>query len=94
MFQGIEISEKLLGSETRLEILALFRENPGLMEGIDTVGRSIGRDTREIETEVRELVNIGVLRSKTIENSEIIYMDGQKVAQIQKEISTQLIRKE
>ena len=90
--EGIEISEKLIGSDAKLEILALFRENPELAGRIDAVGRRIGRSTNEIEADVKELIEIGVLGYKMVEDSEVIYLNGQKVAQIQNEISTRLIR--
>ena len=92
MPEGIEISEKLLGSDAKLEILVLFRENPGLVERVDDLGRRIGRSGDEIKAHVKELVDIGVLGCKTVENSGVIYLNGQKVAQIQKEISTTLLQ--
>ena len=88
--EGIEISQKLLGSEAKLEILALFHKNPGLVDRIDSVSRRIGRDAREIEAEVKDLVDIGVLHTGTIESSKVIYYDPKNDAEIQKQISYRL----
>ena len=88
--EGIEISRKLLGSDVKLEILALFHENPELVERIDGVSRRIGRDAGEIEAEVRDLVEIGVLHTDTVESSKVIYYDQKNDAKIQKQISYRL----
>jgi len=88
--QEMEISQKLLGSEVKLEILAMFHRNPELVERIDGVGRRLGRDTGEIEAEVKDLVDIGVLRADVVEHSKVIYYDRKNDAQIQKQISFNL----
>jgi len=84
--EGIEIS-KLLGSDVKLEILALFHENPELVDRIDGVSRRVGRDTCEVQAEVRDLIDLGVLRTRTIENSKVIYYDQKNDVKFQKEIS-------
>jgi predicted transcriptional regulator len=85
----MEIS-KLLGSDTKLEILALFHENPELTDKIDGVSKRIGRDEGEIEAEVKDLIDIGILRTKTVQSSKIIYYDKKNDVEIQKQISYQL----
>jgi len=91
MPERIEIS-KLLGSDVKLEILALFHENPELVDRIDGLSRRIGRDAGEIQAEVKDLIDIGVLRTGAVESSEVnvIYYDQKNDAQIQKEISYRL----
>jgi predicted transcriptional regulator len=89
MPERMEIS-KILGSDVKLEILALFHENPELTDKIDGVSKRIGRDTGEIEAEVRDLIDIGILRTKTVESSKIIYYDQKNDVEIQKRISYQL----
>jgi predicted transcriptional regulator len=87
--EGKEIS-KLLGSDIKLEILALFHKNPELTDRIDGVSRRIGRDAGEIEAEVKDLIDIGVLRTRSVESSKIIYYDQKNDVQIQKQISYNL----
>jgi predicted transcriptional regulator len=89
MPERMEIS-KLLGSDVKLEILALFHENPELTDKIDGVSKRIGRDADEIEAEVIDLIDIGILRTKTVESSKIIYYDKKNDVEIQKRISYQL----
>ena len=80
----------MLGSDTKLEILALFHENPELTDKIDGVSKRIGRDEGEIEAEVKDLIDIGILRTKTVQSSKIIYYDKKNDVEIQKQISYQL----
>ena len=89
--EGVEVAQKLLGSDAKLEILALFHQNPGLVDRIDGVGRRIGRDVDEIEAEVKDLIDIGVLHTENVESSQIIYYDQRNDAKIQKEISYRLM---
>ena len=89
MPERMEIS-KILGSDVKLEILALFHENPELTDKIDGVSKRIGRDADEIEAEVIDLIDIGILRTKTVESSKIIYYDKKNDVEIQKRISYQL----
>jgi len=89
MPEKMEIS-KLLGSDAKLEILALFHENPDLTEKIESVSQRIGRPADEIETEVKDLIDIGILRTKTVESAQIIYYDQKNDVEIQRKISYQL----
>jgi predicted transcriptional regulator len=89
MSERMKIS-KLLGSDVKLEILALFHENPELADKIDGVSRRIGRNAGEIEAEVKDLIDIGVLGTRTTESSKVIYYDPKNDAKIQKQISYRL----
>ena len=92
MPEGIEVSEKLLGSDVKLEILALFHKNPGLVDRIDAVGRRIGRNASEIEGDVKDLVDIGILHTETTLDSNVIYYDRKNDAEIEKQISYRLTK--
>jgi len=81
---------KMLGSEAKLEILALFHQNPELADRIDGVSRRIGRDAGEVEAEVRDLIEIGVLHTRSVESSQVIYYDRTNDVEIQKQISYDL----
>jgi len=87
-----DVVQKLLGSDTKLEILELFHRNPGLVDKIDGVSRRIGRDAGEIEADVRDLVDIGVLRTETSQNLKVISYDQKNDARIENEISYRLMK--
>lgn len=65
----------LLGSETRGDLLILFHRNPGLIDTMEGVARRIGRTPLGIETDVKELLRLGVLKRKKIGTSEVILLD-------------------
>ena len=92
MSEGMQISEKLLGSDIKTEILALFHKNPGLVDSIDGVSRRIGRTAPETISDFKDLISVGVLLSKTIGGSQVIYFDRKRDGEIQKAISN-LLRK-
>lgn len=75
---GSEILSTLLASEVRGDILVLFHKNPGLIDTIDGVARRVGRTTIAIISDVRELLQLGVLRQKRIGSSEVVYLDRAK----------------
>lgn len=70
-----EILSTLLGSEVRGDLLVLFHRNPGLIDTVDGVARRIGRTTVAVISEVRGLLELGVLKQKRIGNSEVVFLD-------------------
>ena len=75
---GSEILSTLLASEVRGDILVLFHKNPGLIDTVDGVARRVGRTTIAVISDVRELLQLGVLRQKRIGSSEVVYLDRAK----------------
>lgn len=70
--------EKLLESETKAELLLLFRRNPGLVDEIEGVARRIGRKGDSVQAELADLVEIGVVRKKRIGKSEVYCLNQQR----------------
>ncbi len=75
MSEALQLIATLLSSEVRGELLVLFHRNSGLVDTIDGVGRRIGRTGLSIENDVRDLVNLGVLKTKKIGTSEVLLLD-------------------
>lgn len=73
-----QLISTLLGSEVRGDLLVLFHRNPGLIDTIEGVSRRIGRSPSAIESDVRELIRLGVLREKKIGHAEVIFLDREK----------------
>jgi hypothetical protein len=78
MKQAQQMLVTLLSSEARGELLVLFHRNPGLLDTIEGVARRIGRTGLSIEKDVRDLVNLGVLKTKKVGSSEVILLDQAK----------------
>lgn len=87
-----QLLDELLSSDAKADLLALFHNNPGLMDGIDGVARRIGRAANEIEADVRDLIDLGLLSRKTIGSSEVIYCDQKRDMEIQQIVSNLLER--
>jgi predicted transcriptional regulator len=75
---GSEVLSTLLASEVRGDLLVLFHKNPGLIDTVDGVARRVGRTTIAVISDVRELLQLGVLRQKRIGSSEVVYLDRAK----------------
>ena len=88
-----QLLDDLLSSDAKADLLALFHNSPGLIDGIEGLARRIGRAANEIETDVRDLVEIGLLSIRTIDGSEAIYCDKQRDREIQQIVSDLLERK-
>jgi len=87
---GSEILSTLLGSEVRGDLLVLFHRNPGLIDTVDGVARRIGRTTVAVISEVRELLELGVLRQKRIGNSEVVFLDRAKDRELLESVASHL----
>lgn len=87
---GSEILSTLLGSEVRGDLLVLFHRNPGLIDTVDGVARRIGRTTVAIISEVRELLELGVLKQKRIGASEVVYLDRTKDRELLESVANHL----
>jgi len=77
--------EKLLGSDTRAELLTFFHGNPKTADSLDGLALRLGRKPGEIERDLRELVEVGLLREQRIYS-----LDPDRDVTLQKEISDEL----
>ncbi len=88
-----ELLDRLLSSDVRAELLALFHKSPGLIDRIDGVARRIGRTASEIQADVKALTDLGILSRKRFGKSEVIYFNRNKDGEIQQTICNGLKRK-
>src|SRR6266508_5328259 len=56
-----ELIEKLIGSETKAELLMFFHENPETTDTMDGIAKRIHRIPKDIERDIEDLVDIGLL---------------------------------
>jgi hypothetical protein len=80
----------LFSTENKGDLLVLFHRNPGLIDTFDGVARRIGRTAKAIEGDVRDLVTIGILRTRKIGAHEVITFDASKDDEIQEVIVSHL----
>jgi predicted transcriptional regulator len=85
--------EKLLSSDTKVDLLALFHNNPGLTDTIEGVARRVGRTAGEIEADVKDLTDLGLLVKERFGKLDVVSFDTNKDKQIQEIISNQIKRR-
>jgi KaiC/GvpD/RAD55 family RecA-like ATPase len=76
---------KLLGSDTRAELLTFFHSNPRTADSLEGLAGRVGRKPDEIEIDLAELVEIGLLREQ-----KIYSLDPDRDVTLQREISDEL----
>jgi KaiC/GvpD/RAD55 family RecA-like ATPase len=76
---------KLLGSDTRAELLTFFHSNPRTADSLEGLAARVGRKPNEIENDLTELVEIGLLREQ-----KIYSLDPDRDVTLQREISDEL----
>jgi len=84
--------DKLLSSDTKADILAMLHNNPALSDGIDGIARRIGRTPGEIQADVKDLIDLGILSKKTVDGSEVVHCDPKRDGEIQEIITNYLKR--
>jgi len=82
-----ELSEKLIGTEIKAELLHLFHMNPGILDTVESIARRVGRMPKDVETEISPLVELGVLRKERFGNLDVVSLNMSKDREIQKKIA-------
>jgi len=82
-----ELSEKLIGTEIKAELLRLFHMNPGILDTLDSIARRIGRMPKDVETEISTLVEVGVLRKERFGKLDVLSLNISKDKEIQKKLA-------
>src|SRR3989441_12954928 len=67
--------EVLISTEVKGDLLVLFHKNPGLIDTFEGVARRIGRVAKTIDADVKDLVTLGVLKTRRIGSQEVIFLD-------------------
>jgi KaiC/GvpD/RAD55 family RecA-like ATPase len=80
-----KIFERLLDSDVKADLLTLFHHNANLSDTADGLARRIGRSTGEVERELNDLVELGVL-----EKVEVYSFGQTRDTEIQDAITKQL----
>ncbi len=80
---GKDLIEILLSSESKGELLMLFHKNPGLVDTVEGVARRIGKGEDEIEADIKDFSEIGLLKVMNVGKLTLLSFDRQKDAEIQ-----------
>jgi len=85
--EGSELLSRLLSSEVKGDLLVLFHKNPGLTDTVDAVARRIGRIASAAETDVEDLVKLGILGKRRIDKLEVVFLSREVDKRIQESIA-------
>src|SRR5438128_10545165 len=78
--------EKLIGSETKAELLMYFHDNPDTTDTVEGIAAKIRRSPKEIDRDVSDLVELGLLQEV-----RVISFSKDRDQELQKEISQRLV---
>jgi len=81
-----DLLEKLIGSETKAELLMYFHDNPDSSETLEIIATKLRRKTQDIEHDISDLVELGLLQEV-----RTISFNKERDQELQREISQQLI---
>jgi len=81
-----DLLEKLIGSETKAELLMYFHDNPDSTDTVEGIAAKIRRKPKEIERDVSDLVELGLLQEV-----RVISFSKDRDQELQKEISQRLV---
>jgi predicted transcriptional regulator len=85
---GKSLLENLLGSDGKAQLLVLFRRNPGLIDEIDGIARRIGRKKEQVESDLKDLVEAGVLKEGRVGSIPVFSLDGKKDLEVQRAVGS------
>jgi predicted transcriptional regulator len=72
----------MVSSPAKAELLMLYHRNPGLIDTIDGVARRLGYGSWVVETEAKDLVEMGILRTKKVGALTVYSLDSKKDKEI------------
>ncbi len=81
-----DLVEKLIGSETKAELLMYFHDNPDTTDTMEGIAEKIRRAPHEIENDVTDLVELGLL-----EEVRVISFNKDRDLELQSQISKRFV---
>ncbi len=84
---GRDMLQRILSSEAKGEILTLFHKNPGLIDTIDGVGRRVGKTKDQLEADMNDFLDIGILKSTKAGKLILYSLDSKRDQEIQVSIA-------
>jgi DNA-binding transcriptional ArsR family regulator len=83
VMSGKDLLERLLSSEAKGEMLTLFHKNPGLIDTVDGIGRRVGKSKEQIEVDVKDFVEMGILKAIKAGKLTLYSLNAQRDQEIQ-----------
>lgn len=90
---GKDLLDRLLSSEVKADLLTLFHRNPGLVDSSDGIARRIGRATDEIDADVDDFLDMGLLKATQAGSVTLLRLNKEKDTEIQHSLAEYLKRR-
>lgn len=88
---GESLLQNLLSSDVKGSLLVLFRRNPGLIDEADGIARRVGKKREGVESDLSDLVKVGVLKEKRVGSIPVYSLDAMKDAEVQRQLASYLM---
>jgi predicted HTH transcriptional regulator len=75
------INNSLL-TPTTLEMMELFKNNPNIIDTAEGLAKRLGTTKEKIDFDIINLVNLGVLKTKYVGKTPILYVDKKRTEEI------------
>lgn len=84
---GRALLERLLSSESKGELLALFHRNPGLVDTMDGIARRLGKSSESIGEDVEDFEQMGLLLNRKVGKLILISLNREKDREVQSSLA-------
>jgi len=92
MLEANTILDKILSSNAKADLLMLFNENPKLEDRTEGIAKRIGKTAVQIDSDLQDLVEVGLLSREKVRGSEIIRYDRRRAAVIRKILTSYITK--
>jgi hypothetical protein len=89
--EGKDLLDRLLGSETKGELLMLFHKNPGIVDSRQGVARRIGKSPEQIARDVEDFTELGLFKVVKAGKLELISFDRMRDSEIQDSVTRHIM---
>jgi DNA-binding transcriptional ArsR family regulator len=88
---GESLLQNLLSSDGKAQLLVLFRKNPGLIDEVEGIARRVGKKKEAVETDLKDLVEAGVVKEGRVGRVPIFSLDRKKDEEVQRAVGSYLM---
>ena len=72
----------IMSSPIAMQMKSLFKSNPDLVDTMDGIARRMGLPKDKIESDVFSLMNLGVIKTRYLGTTPVLYLDKKKIEEI------------
>ncbi|MDG7026635.1 MAG: hypothetical protein JRN11_07800 [Nitrososphaerota archaeon] len=93
MAEAEALLSRALSSDLLADALALYRNNPGLVDTEESVARRLGVSTKKLSVEVGAMKRAGLLREEHVGGFRILFFDAAADAALSVRVGERMVRR-